>query len=66
MENRPLFSCLPTQQQAFAHLREQYADRLPNAERLGRTAFYIGCHQFLTDEDLDHVAKAFPTVLGVS
>ena len=67
VENRPLFSCLPTQQPAFAHLREQYVDRLPNAEHLGRTAFYIGCHQFLTDEDLDHVAKAFHAVLdGVS
>ncbi|MCK4602522.1 MAG: DegT/DnrJ/EryC1/StrS family aminotransferase, partial [Phycisphaerae bacterium] len=59
VETRPLFSCLPTQQLAFQHLRGKYEGQLPNAERLGRDAFYIGCHQFLTNEDMDHVAKAF-------
>lgn len=64
VENRPLFSCLPTHQPAFGYLRDQYQGTLPNAERLGKDAFYIGCHQFLTDEDLDYVAKAFGEVLA--
>lgn len=63
VESRPLFSCLPTQQPAFRHIRAQYEGRLPNAERLGRQAFYIGCHQFLNDDDLAYVAASFRKVL---
>ena len=63
VETRPLFSCLPTQQPAFKHLRRLYEGRLPNAERLGSQAFYIGCHQFLGEEDLRRVAMAFRAVL---
>lgn len=64
VETRPLFGCIPTQQPAYAYLKEQYEGRLPNAEYVGRYAFYIGCHQYLTEEDLAYIVEAFDKVLG--
>lgn len=63
VETRPLFGCIPTQQPAFAHLKQQYKNKLPNAEYLGKNAFYVGCHQYLSDEDLEYIAKCFSEVL---
>ena len=34
-------------------------DRYPVAKMLNKSAFYIGCHQYLSDADLDYVIKAF-------
>ena len=31
----------------------------PVADRIGKNAFYIGCHQELSDEDIDYVVEAF-------
>ena len=59
VETRPLFGCIPIHQPAFAHLRKQYKGKLPNAEYLGAHGFYIGCHQYLTEDDLQFVKKAF-------
>lgn len=59
VETRPLFGCIPVHQPAYAHLRKRYQGKLPNAEYIGANGFYIGCHQYLTREDLDHVADAF-------
>jgi len=63
VETRPLFGCIPTQQPAFSHLKKKYGGKLPNAEYLGKNAFYIGCHQYLTQEDLDFAIKAFAKCL---
>jgi len=63
VENRPLFGCVPTQQPAFAYLRPQYKNRLPVAEFIGKNAFYVGCHQYLTKEDLDIIIDVFDAVL---
>jgi len=63
VETRPLFGCIPTQQPAFEHLRKMYKGRLPNAERIGVNGFYIGCHQYLEQDDLDYVIKSFREVL---
>lgn len=63
IETRPLFGCIPTQQPAFAYLKEKYKNKLPIAEKLGKNAFYIGCHQYLTQDDLDFVIKAFKELL---
>lgn len=63
VETRPLFGCIPTQQPSYAHLKKKYEARLPNAEYLGRNAFYIGCHQYLTREDLDFAIKSFTKCL---
>ena len=59
VETRPLFGCIPIHQPAFAHLRKKYEGRLPNAEYIGANGFYIGCHQYLDEDDLTHVAAAF-------
>ncbi len=63
VETRPLFGCVPVHQPAYAHLRKEYEGRLPNAEYLGANGFYIGCHQYLTQEDLEHAAAAFDRAL---
>jgi CDP-6-deoxy-D-xylo-4-hexulose-3-dehydrase len=57
VETRPFFSCVPTQQPAYAYLREQWKDKLPNAEWLGLRGFHIGCHQYLTKEELDFIIE---------
>ncbi|MEW5748769.1 MAG: DegT/DnrJ/EryC1/StrS family aminotransferase [Candidatus Thermoplasmatota archaeon] len=59
VETRPLFGCIPIHQPAYAHLRKRYQGKLPNAEYAGANGFYIGCHQYLTREDMEHVADAF-------
>jgi len=59
VETRPLFGCIPIQQPAYAYLRKQYKGKLPNAEYLGAQGFYIGCHQYLTDDDIQFVKEAF-------
>ncbi len=63
VETRPLFGCIPTQQPAYSHLRARYEGRLPNAEYLGKNAFYVGCHQYLEQEDLDYTVKTFGRIL---
>jgi len=62
IESRPLFGCIPTQQPAYHYLRHKYEGKLPIAEFVGSNGFYIGCHQYLTQEDLDFVVKAFGAI----
>ena len=64
IETRPLFGCIPTQQPAFRYLKTKYADKLPTAEYLGKNAFYVGCHQYLTQEDLDYMVCQFKLILS--
>lgn len=63
IETRPVFSCIPTQQPAYSHLKETYKNRLPNAEFIGLNGFYIGCHQYLSRNDLDYVIANFTDIL---
>jgi CDP-6-deoxy-D-xylo-4-hexulose-3-dehydrase len=63
IETRPLYACIPTQQPAFEYLKEDYKGKLPNAEYLGKNAFYIGCHQYLEQDDLDYMIKVFKEIL---
>jgi len=63
IETRPLFGCIPTQQPAYQHLKQSYEGKLPNADYLGKNAFYIGCHQHLEEEDLDYIIKTFREIL---
>jgi CDP-6-deoxy-D-xylo-4-hexulose-3-dehydrase len=65
IETRPLFSCIPTQQPAFKNLKEEYRGKLPNAEYLGKQAFYIGCHQYLDRKDLDYTIDVLKKILDV-
>jgi CDP-6-deoxy-D-xylo-4-hexulose-3-dehydrase len=62
IETRPLFGCIPTQQPAYSYLKDKYERMLPVAEFVGSNGFYIGCHQYLTQKDLDYVVKAFGAV----
>lgn len=64
IETRPLFGCIPTQQPAYSHLKARYSGKLPNAENVGSNGFYVGCHQYLTREDLDHIVKSFKSVIA--
>lgn len=64
IETRPLFGCIPTQQPAYAHLKKEYIGKLPNAEYLGTNAFYIGCHQYVTESDLEYIGEVFDKVLS--
>ncbi len=64
VETRPIFGCIPTQQPAYSFLKAKYEGRLPNAEHVGRNGFYIGCHQYLSREDLDYVVKVLEKILG--
>jgi dTDP-4-amino-4,6-dideoxygalactose transaminase len=57
VETRPLFGCIPTQQPAFSFLKSQYDGRLPIADFVGKNGFYLGCHQYLSQDDLDFVVE---------
>ena len=63
IETRPLFGCIPTQQPAYSYLKEEYKDKLPVANYLGKNGFYIGCHQYLEQEDLDYVTDIFDSIM---
>jgi len=63
IETRPLFGSIPTQQPAYKKFKPKYDGKLPNADYLGLNAFYIGVHQYLTQEDLDYVIKSFAEIL---
>lgn len=64
VETRPLFGCIPTQQPAYSYLKEKYEGKLPNAEYIGMNGFYIGCHQYITEEDIDYIIKNFKNILN--
>lgn len=59
VETRPLFGCIPTQQPEYDYLRQQYAGKLPVADFIGSNGFYLGCHQYLSQEDLDYICESF-------
>ncbi len=63
IETRPLFGCIPLQQPAYSYLKEKYKNKLPNAEHIGLNGFYIGCHQYLSQKDLDFIIKVFYEIL---
>lgn len=55
VECRPLFGCIPTQQPAYA--RYANSGKWPNANWIGEKGFFVGCHQYLTMEDLELMAQ---------
>ncbi|MCS7232246.1 MAG: DegT/DnrJ/EryC1/StrS family aminotransferase [Elusimicrobiota bacterium] len=63
IETRPMFGCIPTQQPAYKFLKEKYDGRLPNAEYAGKNGFYLGCHQYLKEEDLDYIIKTIKNII---
>lgn len=63
IETRPLFGCIPTQQPAYGYLKKEYEGRLPHADYIGKNGFYIGCHQYLEEEDLKYIVEIFQNIL---
>ncbi|MBI2580523.1 DegT/DnrJ/EryC1/StrS family aminotransferase [Candidatus Woesearchaeota archaeon] len=63
IESRPLFGCIPTQQPAYAFLKSGYQGKVPKADYFGSRGFYIGCHQFMPQEQLDYVIKTFGGII---
>ncbi len=54
---KTLFGSLATQHAAFSFLGHRLGD-FPVAERIGATGLHFGLHQYLTDDDIDHVAES--------
>ncbi|MAR66577.1 MAG: hypothetical protein CL833_04925 [Crocinitomicaceae bacterium] len=51
------FGCIPTQHKAFEYMGYSLGD-FPEAEWVGRNGVHIGCHQYLSDQDLDRICLA--------
>ncbi|MFH1391827.1 MAG: DegT/DnrJ/EryC1/StrS family aminotransferase [Candidatus Diapherotrites archaeon] len=64
VESRPLFGSIPTQQPAYAHLKKKYSGVLPNSDYLGANGIYVGCHQFLTREDLNQIVSSLKKIFA--
>lgn len=63
VESRPLFGCIPTQQPSYSKFKNKYQSKLTVADYVGRSGFYIGCHQYLKKEDFDYVCYVFDKIL---
>lgn len=59
VETRSLFGSIPNQQPAYMNYHKLYKNKLPNADHVGTNGFYIGCHQYLSREDLEYTVKIF-------
>lgn len=56
IQTRPLFSGNLLRHPAFKEIdRREIVDEYPNAERIMRGSLVIGCHQSLSNEQLEHV-----------
>ena len=53
---KTLFGSLPTQHGAFAFLGHRLGE-FPVAEYIGANGLHFGCHQYLTDDDIDFAAQ---------
>jgi CDP-6-deoxy-D-xylo-4-hexulose-3-dehydrase len=62
IETRPLFTCIPFHQPSYQKYKDIYKDKLKNAEYLGLNGFYIGCHQFLSENDLKYIVQIFKSL----
>ncbi len=64
VEARPLFGCIPLHQPAYAkQMATEYQNRVPVAEHYGADGFYVGCHQYLTAEQVDRMASIIRDVI---
>lgn len=64
IETRPMFPCIPNQQPSYGKLRPIYSTLLPNADYFARKGFYIGCHQYLTMNDIESIANIIDLTLN--
>lgn len=61
IECRNVFSSLPTQEQAYAHLGYRLG-AFPVAEDIGRRALYVPVHQGLTATDVETITRVLRTI----
>lgn len=53
-------------QKIYRKLFGDIEDQYPVARHIDRNGFYIGCHQGLTNEDLDYVVEQFENYIGTN
>ena len=58
------FGCVPTQHQAFADMGHSLGD-FPEAEWVGDNGLHIGCHQYLSEDDIVRIETALRESLEV-
>lgn len=58
------FGCVPTQHQAFADMGHSLGD-FPEAEWVGDNGLHIGCHQYLSEDDIVRIETALKESLEV-
>jgi len=64
VEARPLFGCIPTQQPAYVgQFGDAYCGQLPVAEHYGADGFYVGCHQYLSVEQVEYMILVIREVI---
>jgi len=63
IEARPLFGCIPLQQPAYMRQGAEYKGKLPVAEHYGADGFYVGCHQYLLNDQVNKMAGIIRDVI---
>ena len=58
------FGCIPTQHAAFSDMGYKTGD-FPESEWIGLNGVHIGCHQYLSDSDIDRICTALQKGLNV-
>ena len=56
------FGCIPTQHVAFADMGHELGD-FPEAEWVGDNGIHIGCHQYLSEDDIERICVAVTDAL---
>lgn len=56
------FGCIPTQHGAFEDMGHSLGD-FPEAEWVGMNGVHIGCHQYLSDQDIERICTAMREAL---
>ena len=57
------FGCIPTQHAAFADMGHSLGD-FPEAEWIGDNGVHIGCHQYLSEENLQRIESALKEIFN--
>ena len=58
------FGCIPTQHLSFADMGHSLGD-FPASEWIGDNGLHIGCHQYLTKENINRICKAIRESLSL-
>jgi dTDP-4-amino-4,6-dideoxygalactose transaminase len=61
IECRKFFSCIPTDEEPYS---KDNVLEFPNAQRIAHTHLYVPCHQNMTLEDVDYIAKVVKGIGG--